>query len=56
MIIMDSYKQADMQNTTILSGIQSWNRVNFQNILRISIKGLLKRYINRVDIFTTPQY
>lgn len=56
MILMDDFRQTDMHSTTVFSGIQNWNRINFQNVITISIKGILKRFINRTDIVNTPQF
>lgn len=43
---MDSYKRIPGPSS-MFDGIGQWNSSSFTNILTISIKSVLKRYINR---------
>jgi hypothetical protein len=55
MIVMDNYKRMEGPSSSMFEVMNQWSSGNFTNILTISIKCLLKRYIERENS-NLPQY
>ena len=53
---MDNYRRADATLPPMLAGFNNWGSKPFNNVLTISIKSILKRYIMRESITENPQY
>lgn len=44
---MDNYRRIDEPLPSMLAGLNQWGSKPFNNVLTISVKGILKRYIIR---------